>query len=64
MTSLLKKPTKRERGFCCTFGGDDDVIPGAPRLTKTCGANPVVLVDRHKQGVGRCAKHVFKLGHP
>jgi hypothetical protein len=55
--SILRRPTKRQRGFCCTYGNDDDVIPGAPRLKRVCGRSPVVLVDRKQMGVGRCAKH-------
>lgn len=62
--SILRKPTKRERDFCCTYGGDSDVIMFATVLPKTCGAHPVVLVDRRKKGVGRCAKHAFELGEP
>ena len=50
------KPSKRQRGFCCTFGADCDVT-GDPNFVDCCGAEPVVVVDGIQKGCGRCVKH-------
>ena len=54
--ALFRKPTRRQRDWCCTYGGDDDVVPGAPRLRRRCSAYPCVWVVPD-YGLGRCAKH-------
>jgi hypothetical protein len=57
-----EKPTKRQAGYySCTYGIDDDIVPGAPKRKKACAAMPVVAVIP-SDGVGRCAKHAPKKG--
>lgn len=57
-----RKPTKRQRGFVCSYGNDDDVVAGAPhwKRGRVCGRSPVVLVDGWQEGCARCAKHAPK----
>jgi hypothetical protein len=53
-----KKATARfVRLYCCTYGNDSDITGDADLPGYSCGKHPVVVVDRDKHGVGRCAKH-------
>lgn len=57
------KTRKWERGFCCTYGVDADVVPGAPTMRLYGCRKPVIIVDGHRAGVGRCAKHDPRIAH-
>jgi hypothetical protein len=56
MDPKWRKAGRKFSTYVCTYGADADVVPRAPTLQGTCGAN-AVCVDGRDEGVGRCKKH-------